>query len=79
MQDSQVVQMLQRGQDDLRWFDANISRLIAEFNNKFIAFGNKEVVESDSDLDSLMSKLKKKNIDISNIFIKFVSKIKYIL
>jgi len=79
MGNSQILQMLVSGQNDLQWFDSNLDKLIAKFNNKFIAFKNKRVIEFDSDLDELMLKLKKENIDTSNIFVKFVSRVKSIL
>jgi predicted transport protein len=79
MNESPVVKMLLAGQDDLFWFNNNLDSLIKKFNNKFIAFKNKEVISSDSNLDNLMINLKQNEIDTSNVIIKFVSKIKSIL
>ena len=79
MADSQLIQMLKSGQNDLQWFDVNFNKLISQFNNQFIAFRNEEIIDSDNDLNKLMAKLKDKNVDTSNIFIKFVSRIKHIL
>lgn len=79
MADSQLIQMLKSGQNDLEWFDVNFNKLISQFNNQFIAFRNEEIIDSDIDLNKLMAKLKNKNVDTSNIFIKFVSRIKHIL
>ena len=79
MADAQLISMLKSGQEDLEWFDSNLNKLISEFNNKFIAFSNKKVIESDNNLNELMVKLNEKGIDSSNIFVKFVSKVKYIL
>ena len=79
MSETEIIQMLKSGQEDLEWFDSNLKALISEFNNKFIAFSNKKVIESDNDLNELMAKLNEKGIDSSNIFVKFVSNVKYIL
>ena len=79
MSDAQLVQMLKSGQEDLEWFDSNLNALLKEFNNMFIAFMNKKIIESDQDLNKLIGKLKEKNVDTSSVFIKFVSKVKYIL
>lgn len=79
MADMQLVQMLKAGQEDLEWFDANLNLLITKFNEKFVAFRNKQVLESDQDLNRLMEKLKESDVDTSNVFVKFVSKVKYIL
>jgi len=79
MADMQLVQMLKSGQEDLEWFDSNLNALLKDFNNMFIAFRNKRVIESDQDLNRLMQKLKEEDVDTSNVFVKFVSKVKYIL
>lgn len=79
MTEASVVQMLVSGQNDLAWFESNLSRLKSQYNKKFIAFHNKEVIDADTNLDNLMKKLKTKEVDLSSIFIKFVSKIKAIL
>ncbi len=79
MENNSVTQMLVLGQKDLEWFESNLNGLKSKFNNKFVAFHNAKVIDSDSDLDSLMEKLKNRNIDLSNVFVKFISKVKYIL
>ena len=71
--------MLVAGQSDLEWFNSNVNRLIQEFDNKFVAFKDKQIIESDTDLDRLMSKLNKQGVDTSDLFIRFISKIKTIL
>lgn len=79
MESQNIVQMLVSGRSDLEWFNSNSNRLTSEFNNQFIAFKDKDVVDADSDLNRLMLKLKEKDVDTSNIFIRFVSKVKSIL
>ena len=79
MSDTEIVQMLIKGQNDLKWFDLHLNELINGYNEKFIAFQEGEVIDSDSDLGNLMKKLENKNIDTSNLIIKFVSKVKFIL
>ena len=79
MADTQLIQMLKSGQEDLEWFDSNLNVILKDFNNMFIAFMHKKVIDSDQDLNKLIEKLKEKDVDTSNVFIKFVSKIKYIL
>ena len=79
MEDAKLVSMLQAGQEDLQWFDSNLSKLVKEFNNKFIAFSNKEVIVSSDDPEKLIEILNKKGMDTSGVFIKFVSKVKSIL
>lgn len=79
MSETEIVQMLINGHKDLEWFNENFERLKSKYNNMFIAFSNQDVIESDQNLQNLMGKLNKKKIDISNVFIEFVSDIKFIL
>ncbi len=79
MQQESIVQMLVSGQNDLEWFEQNQDYLKSEYNNKFIAFYDKKVIDSDANLDRLMKKLEKKEINISRVFIEFISKVKTIL
>ena len=74
-----IAAMLKSGQSDLAWFDSNFNKLLEKHNGKFIAFRNREIIDANSDLNKLMNNLESKHIDTSNIIIKFVSKIKFIL
>ena len=79
MAEASVLQMLESGQNDLAWFESNLDSLKSRYNNKFVAFHNEEIIDVDTNMDNLMKKLKNKSIDTSNVFVKFVSKIKAIL
>lgn len=79
MAEANVLQMLVSGRNDQEWFESNLNSLKSKYNNKFIALHNKKVIDVDTDLDALMEKLSKKNIDTSSVFVKFVSKVKAIL
>jgi len=79
MVDDDAVSMLLSAQSDMKWFGANFTKFKKEFNNKFIAFRNKQVIDSDSNLDSLMIKLRKSNINTADVFIEFLSNVKAIL
>ena len=79
MGESSVIQMLMNSQEDLSWFNSNIEMLKSKYNNKFIAFHEKKVIDSDAELDTLIKKLKNKNVDLSSILIEFISKVRYIL
>ena len=79
MIETQITQMLILGQNDLDWYGSHLDSLRTKYNNKFIAFKNHEVLDSDVKLNNLMIKLKEKNVDTSDIFIKFMSKVKALL
>ena len=72
---TKTIQMLESGQNDLAWFESSLEKLQKKYNNKFIAFRNKEVLSYDTDLKALIRKLKQKGIDTSNVFIKFVAEL----
>ena len=76
---TEVLQMLISAQDDLAWYEANLNQLKGQYDGKFVAFKNKEVLDSDSILDNLLERLKRSGVDISTVFVKFVSRVKAIL
>ena len=45
MTEISVLQMLESGQNDLAWFESNLDSLKSKYNNKFIAFCNKKVID----------------------------------
>ena len=79
METNTVVEMIVTGQKDLAWFESQKNELIEKFDNKFIAFQNKQVLESDVDVDKLVLKLQSKGLDTSQVLIRFVSKTKTLL
>jgi len=79
MTDTQVVDMLLSGQQDLSWFNSHSEELKSKYNEKFVAFRNKAVIEADSNLDSLMHKLRKNKVDTSSVMVRFVSRVKTLL
>ena len=79
MTETALIGMLIAGRDDLTWFDAHIGILRAKYHDKFVAFHNGQVLDADTDVERLMKKLGDKGIDTSQLFIKFVSKVKAIL
>ena len=75
----EIVRMLKAGMADSDWFSDNLSRIKSEYNNKFVAFMNKRVIDSGSDLKKLLSRIRKRKIDTSLLQVEFISKVKRIL
>ena len=73
------TELILKGQEDIGWYNTHFSELVRKFNEQFIAIESKEVVETASDLDILLKKLKEKGINPVETLIKFVSKAKVIL
>lgn len=74
-----IVQLLRNGQNDLSWFSDNSDKFKNEYDGKFVAFHNKQIIDTDANFDSLLNKLRKDNVDTSSVFIKFISKVKMLL
>ena len=79
MPEENISQMLISGQDDLEWFNSNLDDLKSKYDNMFVAFHNRKIIGADNNLDNLIKFLEKKSIDTSDIFVKFVSKVKIVL
>jgi predicted transport protein len=74
-----ISQMLVLGQKDLDWFETNLSSFRKKYNNKYIAFRNKNIIDVDSNLDKLMIKVEGKEEDTSSVIVKFVTNVRAIL
>lgn len=79
MESINIVQLLLKSQNNLEWFSSHLNELLRDYDNKFVAIDNQNVIDSDDNFDALLKRLESKNIDPSDILIKFVSKIKIIL
>ena len=71
--------MLTAGKEDVTWFNTNKAQLLKKYEDCFIAFHNKKIIDADKDLDKLLKKLSKRGINTHNTFIEFLSKVKHIL
>ena len=79
MSGATVNQMLLSGYKTLSWFEVNRKEILSKYDNKFVAFEEEKIIESDSKLDNLIKKLQSRKINPASVLIKFVSKIKSIL
>jgi len=59
---------------DMDWIDAKLDQLRKEYPNKYIAVSNRRIVASDSNLQSLLQKLKGKNLNPGEIPVEFIAK-----
>ena len=59
--------------DNLQWLDKNKNKLRKSFANKYIAIYNREVLDSDDQLDDLKERLKKGRIGLDNVLIEFIN------
>ncbi len=73
------VQMLIAGQESLEWFNTHIVAIRRQYNNKFVALEDKQIIDFDSNLDTLMERLLMKKIDLSSVMVEFISEIKKVL
>ena len=76
---AEVLQMLLSAQNDILWYEAHLNELRTQYDRKFVAFHNNVVLDADPVLEKLLAKLEKKKIDVSTVFIKFVSRVKAVL
>jgi len=73
MEAEQILKGLEDFNQDMDWISKNLDRLREKYPNKYIAVMNLEVIESDSELQSLIQKLKEKGKSPSEIAIEFIS------
>ncbi len=73
------IELLNRADNDLEWFDKHYGELRERYDNKFIAIRSKKVIGVDEDIVKLVKKLKEMGENPSQTFIKHISKIERIL
>ena len=78
MPDQDLV-LLNNSNVALEYFRLHLHKIIEDFNNKFIAIKERNIIDSGETMDILLHKLTKKGEDTSVVVIKFVSKDKFIL
>jgi hypothetical protein len=70
---AEILKGLQEFSADMDWIDAELERLRKEYPNKYIAVHNRRVIEADSDLQSLIRKLREKNLNPGDIPVEFIA------
>jgi intergrase/recombinase len=54
------IDIISRVEESHKWIDENRSRLIREYNNRWISVLDRTVIDSDSELDRLTERLRKR-------------------
>ncbi len=72
------VEILNRLESDLVWFQENLKNIQKDYSNRFIAIKKRKIISEGKTVDELVEKLKSKKQDPSEVLIKFVSKIAFI-
>lgn len=73
------LKLLNRTEEDLKWFNNNYDSIVEKFDNKFVAIKNKKIIAAEDNMEKMIHKLKSSKIDPSVTWVGFVSKIKTIL
>jgi len=73
MEKEQILQELGRFNEDMDWISETQKKLRKKFADKYIAVMNSRVIDSDSELETLLQKLKETGRNPSRIPIEFIS------
>jgi Family of unknown function (DUF5678) len=60
--------------ENISYFYNNYEKIKQEFSNKLIAINNRQIIDSDNDIHSLVSRLREKYGDIRKMVIRYVGK-----
>jgi len=71
---SAEVRMLMKAREDLLWMNSEGKSLKEKYNNRFVAISGSRVIGSDPDLETLLEKLRSKEIDPKEVLIKYITK-----
>lgn len=70
---NEELNLLNNIDKDLEWFKKNINKLKNQFDDQFVAIKNRDVIESDRNMEGIIKKLRARNEEPSKLLIKFVS------
>ena len=73
MKEEQILKGIEDFNRDMDWISENQERLRKKYANKYIAVMKRKVIDSASDLQILIQKLKEKGISPSEIPIEYIS------
>lgn len=76
---TECVQMLLRAHEDLKWYNDHLIVIKSKYQNRFIAFCNKTIVDSDTDFKRLLARMKRKGTYTGNTLFEYISDMKFIL
>lgn len=70
-----TTQLIARAEENSKWIGRNYKRLAKSYDNKWIAVLDTHVIDSDADMRSLISRLRKRlGVRYSEVSIEYVSK-----
>ncbi len=70
---SEYLMLFDVHESNRRWFEENYDALVKKFDKKFIAIYDQKVVDSDPDLDRLISRVEAK-FPLEKVSIEYVTK-----
>jgi len=59
---------------NFKWFFENFSTIKKEYKDIYVAVNNKQIVDTDKDIQKLYNKLEHKGIPLDTTFVRFVPK-----
>lgn len=71
--------LLIRARKDLEWVKSHSKDLREDYNNRFIAVKDTEILASGQTMEDLLEELDKKSVDAGEVLVKFISKVAMVL
>jgi len=71
-EEAMILEELNEGNENLAWFTKNYSKLQKKCSNKFVAIKNKELKVCASNLEEIISLIKKEKKEPSDYLINFI-------
>lgn len=68
------LELLNRAEQELDWFEANFDRLIEKYDGKFVAISGGGIIASSGTIDGLIAALKKAGVDPASVITQYVTK-----
>ena len=67
------VKHIEEFQKNIKWYYLHFGQLLKDYRDMFVAIANESVVAGDKDIVKLRNKVDKKGIDITSVYVDYVS------
>lgn len=68
------LELLNRAEQELNWFEANFDRIVEKYDGKFVAVHGGAIVASSGTMEGLVETLKKIGMDPGSTITQYVTK-----
>jgi|CryGeyStandDraft_6_1057127.scaffolds.fasta_scaffold57211_2 hypothetical protein len=72
MEDSQILEILKKSEENARWFSVNYSEILEKYEGKTVVVKDQKIVMVKASLDEVLKEFELRKEDIGSIYIETI-------